>query len=303
MSILLNVSRNRVQKFSCWYCPVSPGPVLKPHQVPAKCTWKTPPVLTQLCSDMSSHLQDWHWVTLHHLEMCVVMGTWQYWQALSLLPNYLQASLSLFSSSNKANRKYSLSLLSDAAGGFRAKFLLPSGFLKRGWTYGGHAVSWKQKLVIVSSSPRTLRDFGAGPTSGHSSFLLKCWASHWHSCKSVGKSSFGSSSGPEGARHGLISVPDRCFHCLQFPVSHMEWNSCFLPAVPALSLGFHAKFVCSESVTGAWEDFCSQIIRTNWHRRQGEKEAKKSYRWDLSGILNQMSDFIYEGKHHSHHDM
>jgi len=37
----------------------------------------------------------------------------------------------LFPISNKVRRKYSLSLLSDAAGGFRAKLLLPSVFLKK----------------------------------------------------------------------------------------------------------------------------------------------------------------------------
>jgi len=57
----------------------------------------------------------------------------------------------------------------------------------------------------------------------------------------------------------------------------MQRNSDFPPAVLDLSLGFHAKFVSSASVMGAWEGFCSQITWRNWHKQQGEKEAKKTY--------------------------
>lgn len=126
-------------------------------------------------------------------------------------------------------------------------------------------------------------------------FTLKCWASHWQGCKSVRKSSFGSSSGPECATRGLISVPDRCFHCLQLSVSHVQWNSCFPRAVPTLD--FHAKFVSSASVTGAWEGFYSQIMWRNCHRQQGEKETKKTYRWDFRWDIKS-KEWVYLWWHH-----
>lgn len=77
-------------------------------------------------------------------------------------------------------------------------------------------------------------------------FPLRSWASHWHSCRSVGKSSFGSSSVRECGRHGLVSHPERHFLCSQLPLSNMKQNSPFPPAVPALSVGFHAKVFSGE---------------------------------------------------------
>lgn len=114
MSILLAAPTDTVLECSCCFCPVSLVSVPDPHQAPAKCPWKfmcwhshaqTHPAVLRLA-----------YITLISLKHVSVLTD------LLSSAKLLQASCLPFYSykiKQKKSRKYSLPLLSDAAGGVR----------------------------------------------------------------------------------------------------------------------------------------------------------------------------------------
>lgn len=159
MSIPVAAPADTAQDCSCCFCSVSLVSVPDPHQAPAKCPWKfmcwhshaqTHPAILRLS-----------YITIISLKCVSILA--DLLSSAKLLASIMFAILQF--KKKKKSRKYSLPLLSDAAGGVR----LSSCCFQSQINEAGH----REDMLEVGevSSPRTGGIFAAWPTSGNCSFL------------------------------------------------------------------------------------------------------------------------------------